>query len=169
MVIYKIKPEVKVLLEEKMQGVVPEYKSREAAGADIRIVYNPDKASGWNVSTANGKFSASYFLKPGETKLFNLGFRVEIPTGYELQIRSRSGMAKKGIFVINSPGTIDSDYRGPVMVLLHNSGDKRFGINHGDRVGQLVLKRAPQANFVLVDILSETERGSGGFGSTGVK
>lgn len=162
--------EVKILLEDKMQGQVPEYKTKEAAGADVRIVYNPDKnPNDWRVSTENGKFEAYTRLKPGETRLFNLGFRVEIPAGFELQLRSRSGMAKKGIFVINSPGTIDSDYRGPMMVLLHNAGEEHFQLNHNDRVGQLVLKRAPQAEYVLVDSLSETERGSGGFGSTGVR
>jgi len=161
--------DVKILLEDKMQGRVPEYKTAEAAGADVRIVYNPDKPFGWSTKTTNGEFSAQYILGPGETKLFNLGFRVEIPCGYELQVRSRSGMAKNGIFVINSPGTIDSDYRGPCMILLHNATDKMYTMNHGDRVGQFVLKRAPQANFVLVDAIGETARGEGGFGSTGVK
>jgi dUTP pyrophosphatase len=163
------KVEVKVLLEDKMQAQVPEYKTAEACGADVRIVFNPDKPQNWHTDTCNGKLEAFTFLRVGETRLFNLGFRVEIPTGFELQLRSRSGMAKKGIFVINSPGTIDSDYRGPMMVLLHNAGDKEFTLKHQDRVAQLVLKRAPQAEFVLVNALSETERGEGGFGSTGVK
>lgn len=163
------KVEVKVLLDEKMRAQVPEYKTPEAAGADIRVVFNPDKPSGWMPQTKNGEFTATYGLKVGETKLFDLGFRVEIPQGYELQLRSRSGMAKKGIFVINSPGTIDSDYRGPMKVLLHNASGKWFTINHNDRIGQLVLKRAPQAEFVLAESLSETVRGEGGFGSTGVK
>lgn len=171
------KVKVKILLDENMGAQVPEYKTTEAAGADVRIVFNPNKPDRW-ANTVNinplmlqkeHRDNLWTFLGAGETRLFDLGFSVEVPKGYELQLRSRSGMAKKGIFVINSPGTIDSDYRGPMMVLLHNAGSNNFTLNHGDRIGQLVLKRAPQAEFVMVDKLSDTERGEGGFGSTGVK
>lgn len=157
--------EVKVLLDKKMKAQLPEYKTAEAAGADVRVVYNPDKPDGW-IKTNDDLF---YVLKPKETKLFDTGIKVEMKPGWEIQMRSRSGMAKNGIFVINSPGTIDSDYRGPVKVLLHNASSEDQYISHGDRAAQLVLKRAPQARFVEVSELTETKRGEGGFGSTGVK
>lgn len=104
----------------------------------------------------------------GETVLVPTGMCFEIPRGYEIQVRSRSGLAKKGIFVANSPGTIDSDYRGEVGILIFNSNDYPVFINDGDRVAQLVLKEVEVPWWEIVEELSETERGSGGFGSTGV-
>ena len=96
------------------------------------------------------------------------GLRIEIPAGYEVQIRPRSGLAlKHGITLPNTPGTIDSDYRGPLGVILLNAGQESFEIRHGERIAQMVVAPVLQAQFALVDALSGSERGSGGFGSTG--
>lgn len=96
------------------------------------------------------------------------GFSVEVPEGYELQVRSRSGLAANyGVHVLNSPGTIDSDYRGEIYVILHNTGSKPYAVSRGDRIAQIVLKPVEQAFVVEVDGLSETDRGDGGLGSTG--
>lgn len=142
-------PGVKVKLEG---GTLPEYKHSGDAGADVRV-------AGHGI----------YTMSPGETKAFDLGMRIAIDPGYEIQVRSRSGLALKGIVVANSPGTIDSGYRGPCKVILHNQSDAPFNIHGGDRVAQFVVKRAPQAMFCSVDNLDETLRGEGGLGSTGVK
>ncbi|MBI5019816.1 MAG: dUTP diphosphatase [Ignavibacteriales bacterium] len=107
-------------------------------------------------------------LKKGETALVPTGFIIEIPQGYEAQIRPRSGLAVKyGIGVLNSPGTIDSDYRGEVKVILTNFGKEDFKINKGDRIAQMVIAPVVQANWIEVESLDETKRGSGGFGHTG--
>ena len=106
---------------------------------------------------------------PGARALVPTGLRLDIPQGYEVQIRPRSGLAlKHGITLPNSPGTIDSDYRGPLGVIVMNAGEADFTIKHGDRIAQMVVAPVLQAQFTLVRALSETERGSGGFGSTGV-
>jgi dUTP pyrophosphatase len=95
---------------------------------------------------------------------------MEIPVGYEAQVRPRSGLAfKKGVTVLNSPGTVDADYRGEVGVILVNLSSEEFIIEDGERIAQMVIAKHEQANWIEVDILDETERGSGGFGSTGVK
>lgn len=108
-------------------------------------------------------------IAPGEIKLIPTGVRVAIPEGYEIQVRPRSGLAvKHGITLINSPGTIDSDYRGEIKVGLINHGSKNFSVRRGDRVAQLVVSRVANAKFKVVTELSETERGEGGFGHTGV-
>lgn len=134
-------------------AVVPEYKTEGAAGADIcAFVKEP-------VTIAAGKYS-----------MVPTGLFFEIPTGYEVQIRPRSGLAaKNGVTVLNTPGTIDSDYRGEIKIILINLGDKDFVINNGDRVAQMVIAPVTQGTFEIVTELSETERGAGGFGSTGVK
>ncbi len=107
-------------------------------------------------------------LEPGEIVMQNTGFAVAIPEGYEIQVRPRSGLAiKHGITIINSPGTIDSDYRGEICVLVQNCGFDEFRIQKGDRIAQLVLSPVIQAQAVEVDELDETQRGAGGFGSTG--
>ncbi len=131
---------------------IPEYQTIGSAGADVCAYLNE-----------------TICLKPGMRYMVPTGLRFEIPCGYEIQMRPRSGLAaKNGITCLNSPGTIDSDYRGEVKVILINHGDEDFIINNGDRVGQIVLAPVFQASFKLVDNLSETERGAGGFGSTGV-
>lgn len=109
-------------------------------------------------------------LKPLERVLVKTGLFLELPQGHECQVRPRSGLAlKKGITVLNSPGTIDADYRGEVGVILINLSNEDFTIEDGERIAQLVFAKHEQAKFTIVDSLSETERGSGGFGSTGVK
>ena len=133
-------------------AVVPEYKTAGAAGADIyALVSEP-------VTIPAGKFA-----------MVPTGLFFEIPEGYEVQVRPRSGLAaKNGVTVLNTPGTIDSDYRGEIKVILINLGDKDFVINSGDRIAQMVVAPVTQATFQITDSLSETERGTGGFGSTGV-
>jgi len=137
---------IKKLNEE---AVIPAYQSELAAGFDLHSIED-------------------YILKPGERKLIKTGLAFEIESGYEMQIRPRSGLAfKHGITVLNSPGTIDADYRGEIMVLLINLGDEDFEIKKGDRIAQAVIAPVVQATFIEADKLSETKRGSGGFGSTG--
>ena len=106
-------------------------------------------------------------LYPGEIKVINLGFSVEVPNGYELQVRSRSGLATKGCFVVNGVGCIDSDYRGDVGVILGNMSQGIIPLVKGIRIAQLKLSAAPNINWEVIDEVSETDRGTGGFGSTG--
>lgn len=133
-------------------AVVPEYKTAGAAGCDVcAFIEQP-------VTIQSGKFA-----------MIPTGLYFEIPEGYEIQVRPRSGLAaKNGITVLNTPGTIDSDYRGELRIILINLGDKDFVINNGDRIAQIIIAAVTQAQFKIVDSLSETERGTGGFGSTGV-
>jgi dUTP pyrophosphatase len=132
---------------------LPFYETAGAAGAELRA----DLAD-----------RTPIVLEPGARALVPTGLRVEIPDGYEIQIRPRSGLAlQHGITLPNTPGTIDSDYRGPLGVILLNAGQEPFEIAHGDRIAQMVIAPILQARFELVEELSETVRGSGGFGSTG--
>ncbi len=149
----KMKVEISWLHTEKNNDLsLPEYQSELAAGMDVRAAV--DKP---------------YRLEPGEIHLFPSGFQVALPTGYELQVRPRSGLAvKHGITVINSPGTIDADYRGEVRVALINLGKTAFTVNRGDRIAQLVLAPVVQAQLELVNKLDDTERGTGGFGHSGI-
>lgn len=125
--------------------------------------YQTDGSSGMDIQAA-----LTVTLPPGGGTLIPTGFAVEVPEGYELQCRSRSGLARQGVFVTNSPGTIDSDYRGEVCVLLSNLDQRRtFEVRRGDRVAQLVLIQVPKATVKEVKELSETKRAEGGFGSTG--
>lgn len=109
------------------------------------------------------------YLFPGETKLFQTGLKVEIPMGQEGQIRSRSGLAKKGLVVANSPGTIDSGYRGEVCILLHNNSRETQFIEDGDRIAQLVVCPVELPRVEIVEALEDSPRGAAGFGSTGMK
>lgn len=130
----------------------PSYASLEAAGADIRAFVEGE-----------------IVLQPGECKLIPTGIKLEIPRGYEIQVRPRSGLAlKHGVSVLNSPGTIDSDYRGEVGVILINHGKEPFAVTAGMRIAQLVLSSVVQAQFTCKEDLSATLRGEGGFGHTGV-
>lgn len=132
---------------------LPAYETAGAAGADLR---------------ANLPDRGSLTLAPGARMLVPTGLRLSIPPGYEVQIRPRSGLAlKHGITLPNSPGTIDSDYRGPLGVIVMNAGDADFVISHGDRIAQMVVAPVVQARISLLDTLEETARGQGGFGSTG--
>jgi len=133
---------------------LPFYASAGAAGADLRANF-PDRGS--------------LVLEPGARALVPTGLRLAIPDGYEVQIRPRSGLAlKHGITLPNAPGTIDSDYRGVLGVIVMNAGDAPFEIAHGDRIAQMVVAPVSRAGFVEVDALCDTARGAGGFGSTGV-
>ncbi|MFN3663656.1 dUTP diphosphatase [Yoonia sp.] len=132
---------------------LPRYETTGAAGADLR---------------ANFADRAAVDLAPGARALIPTGLRMEIPQGFEVQIRPRSGLAlKQGLTLLNTPGTIDSDYRGPVGVIMINHGHETVTITHGMRIAQMVVAPVVQAGFVLVDSLSDSTRGSGGFGSTG--
>ncbi len=113
--------------------------------------------------------ASDIILKPGKIKLISTGIKIKIPKGYEGQIRPRSGLAlKHGITVLNTPGTIDSDYRGIVKVILINLGEKDFFIQRGDRIAQLVIQKIFFPNFKLVETLDKTKRGEGGFGHSGI-
>ena len=134
---------------------LPSYETAGAAGADLRANFPEGERGG-------------LVIEAGARVLVPTGLRLEIPQGYEVQIRPRSGLAlKHGITLPNSPGTIDSDYRGPLGVILLNAGDQPFAVNHGDRIAQMVVAPVVQARFELVSELGETVRGEGGFGSTG--
>jgi dUTP pyrophosphatase len=121
-------------------------------------------AAGWDL-----RASEDVIIEQQETAIVPTGFSVEFPSGYEMQIRSRSGLAARGIVVANSPGTVDADYRGEVKVILRNESDDRFRIRVGDRIAQAVFAKLPDIELVEADSLSDTERGHGGIGSTGVR
>jgi len=132
---------------------LPEYETAASAGMDFRA----------NLETA-------VILKPLERTIVKTGLFLELPIGVEAQVRPRSGLAaKKGITVLNAPGTIDADYRGEIGVILVNLSDENFTIENGERVAQLVIAKHERAAWQQVKILTETQRGTGGFGSTGVK
>ena len=123
-------------------------------------------AAGMDVCAA---LEAAVVIQPGERAMIPCGFAMAVPVGYEVQVRPRSGLAwKKGITVLNTPGTIDADYRGEVKVVLINHGTEPFEIQKGERIAQLVVAQVPRVSVQVVDSLEETDRGAGGFGSTGV-
>ncbi|MFP5516748.1 MAG: dUTP diphosphatase [Alphaproteobacteria bacterium] len=133
---------------------LPSYATEGAAGFDLRAAVPADEPA---------------VLTPGKRMLVQTGFAVGLPAGWEMQIRPRSGLAvKNGVTVLNTPGTVDCDYRGPVGVCLINLGDEPFTIARGDRIAQAVIAPAPRAALIEVESLDETARGTGGFGSTGV-
>jgi dUTP pyrophosphatase len=132
---------------------LPSYESAFAAGMDIRAA-----------------LEKPITLQPGERRLIPSGLKMAMPQGYEAQMRPRSGLAyRNGITMLNTPGTIDADYRGELKMLAVNLGEEAFTINHGDRIAQMVIAPVIQAEINEVKTLSETDRGDGGFGSTGVK
>lgn len=135
---------------------LPAYETAGAAGADLRANFPPDQRA------------AGLVLAPMARAIVPTGLRLAIPPGFEAQIRPRSGLAlKHGITLPNTPGTIDSDYRGPLGVLLVNLGAEPHHIRHGDRIAQMVVAPVVQARFALAGALDDTARGAGGFGSTG--
>ncbi len=146
----------KVLVKKLEHGQdlpLPNYETIASAGMDIRAA-----------------LEATIILKPGERKLIPTGLQMALPEGYEAQIRPRSGLAiRSGITMLNSPGTIDADYRGEVKVIAINHSEEEFEIKHGDRIAQMVIAPVTQFPVVEVDELDETDRGDGGFGSTGVR
>tara|TARA_B110000090_G_scaffold184605_1_gene212090 strand:+ start:346 stop:780 length:435 start_codon:yes stop_codon:yes gene_type:complete len=132
---------------------LPEYETLASAGMDLRA-----------------NIVAAITLKPLERTIIKTGLFIELPIGIEAQVRPRSGLAaKKGITVLNAPGTIDADYRGEIGVILVNLSNKNFNIENGERVAQLVVAKHERAAWQQVEVLGETKRGAGGFGSTGVK
>ncbi|GAB1857949.1 dUTP diphosphatase [Flavobacteriaceae bacterium MHTCC 0001] len=132
---------------------VPHYETIASAGMDLRA-----------------NLSESRVLKPLERTIVGTGLFIELPVGVEAQVRPRSGLAaKKGVTVLNAPGTIDADYRGEIGVILVNLSNEDFTIQNGERIAQLVIAKHERAEWIVVEELSETERGKGGFGSTGVK
>ena len=134
-------------------GIYPEYETEGSAGMDIRAYIDEP-----------------VIIKPGERKLIPTGLRIQLPAGYEAQIRARSGLAiKNGITLINAIGTIDSDYRGEIKVGLVNLSDEDHVIENGDRIAQMVIAEYKRAVLEPAENLEETERGSGGFGHTGTK
>ncbi len=136
----------------KSKNSLPAYETAHAAGMDLRA-----------------DVDETVVLKPMERKLLPTGLFMELPEGFEAQIRPRSGLAfKHGIGIVNSPGTIDADYRGEIKVLLINFSDQDFEINNGDRIAQMVVARHEKVNWEKVELLNETTRGVGGYGHTGV-
>lgn len=132
---------------------LPRYATNQSAGMDLRA-----------------NLESTITLHPMERRLIPTGLHIALPEGFEAQVRPRSGLAlKHGITVLNTPGTIDADYRGEIMVLLINFSDKDFVINSGERIAQMVIARHEQGELIEVETLDETERGSGGYGHTGVK
>ena len=141
-----------VQIINKSKHATPAYETEGAAGMDLRA-----------------NIDASITLKPLERVIVKTGLFIALPVGFEAQVRPRSGLAaKKGITVLNSPGTVDADYRGEIGVILVNLSNDDFVINDGERIAQLIIAKHERATWIEVDVLSETERGSGGFGSTGV-
>lgn len=153
-------PLIQILWEDWADQTLPlpAYETAGAAGADLRANLRPeDRALG-------------LVLQPMARAIFPTGLRLAIPAGYEVQIRPRSGLAAKfGLTIPNAPGTIDSDYRGPLGVILANLGADPYTIRHGERIAQMVVAPVVQARFGMVQALSQTARGEGGFGSTGTQ
>ena len=142
---------VKIINQSKHS--LPQYETEASAGVDIRA-----------------NLSETITLNPLQRTIVKTGLFIELPVGYEAQVRPRSGLAAKyGITVLNSPGTIDADYRGEIGVILINLSNEPFVIEDGERIAQLVFAKHEQAQWLSVETLSETDRGAGGFGSTGVK
>ena len=144
---------MKINIVNKSKHELPHYATSQSAGMDLRA-----------------NLEEPILLKPLQRTLVKTGLFMELPIGYEAQVRPRSGLAfKKGITVLNSPGTIDADYRGEISVILVNLSDEEFVIEDGERVAQMVIAKHEQADWEVVVELVETERGASGFGSTGVK
>ena len=144
---------MKLQIINKSHHALPEYATPQSAGMDLRANLNEPVT-----------------LNPLERKLIPTGLYMALPAGYEAQVRPRSGLAiKKGITVLNTPGTVDADYRGEVCVILINLSNEPFIVNDGERIAQMVIAKHEQPEIVEVDVLDETERGTGGFGHTGTK
>lgn len=142
-----------IRIKKERGALIPCYKTEGSSGADVCAF-----------------LTESVTLRPLERKLIPTGLYVTIPSGYEIQVRPRSGLAlKSGVTVLNSPGTIDSDYRGEIGIILINLGEEPFEIKNGDRIAQLVCAQTVQLSFCETDELEGTERGAGGFGSTGIR
>ena len=148
-----INKKMTIKIINKSNHALPNYETIASAGMDLRA-----------------NLSETRVLKPLERSIVGTGLFIELPIGYEAQVRPRSGLAaKKGITVLNTPGTIDADYRGEIGVILVNLSNEDFTIENGERIAQLVISKHERAEWVEVNELSETSRGAGGFGSTGIK
>lgn len=144
---------MKINIINKSNHPLPSYETEASAGMDLRA-----------------NITEEITLKPLERQLIATGIFIELPIGYEAQIRPRSGLAYKfGISIVNSPGTIDADYRGEIKVLLVNLSNEVFAVNNGDRIAQMVIAKHEKAEWEVVDSLTDTQRGAGGYGHTGVK
>lgn len=144
---------MKIKIINKSTHALPHYETKASAGMDLRA-NNPE----------------AIILQPLERTIVKTGLFIELPIGYEAQVRPRSGLAaKKGITVLNAPGTVDADYRGEIGVILVNVSNEPFTIENGERIAQLVIAKHERAEWNEVDVLSDTSRGTGGFGSTGTK
>ncbi|WP_431133162.1 dUTP diphosphatase [Psychroserpens mesophilus] len=144
---------MQIKIINKSNHDLPHYETIASAGMDLRASLSEPRT-----------------LKPLERSIVGTGLFIELPVGIEAQVRPRSGLAaKKGITVLNAPGTIDADYRGEIGVILINLSNEDFVINNGERIAQLVIAKHERAEWQQVEVLSDTDRGSGGFGSTGVK
>jgi len=144
---------LKIKVVNKGHQPLPQYATAQSAGMDLRA-----------------NLDAPVTLKPLERRLIPTGLHIALPVGYEAQVRPRSGLAlKKGITVLNTPGTIDADYRGEIGVVLINLSQDEFVVEDGERIAQMIIARHEQGNFEEVEVLDETERGEGGYGHTGVK
>ena len=144
---------MKINIVNKGHQPLPQYATPQSAGMDLRA-----------------NLEEPVTLKPLERRLIPTGLHIALPAGYEAQVRPRSGLAlKKGITVLNTPGTIDADYRGEIGVVLINLSQEEFVVNDGERIAQMVIARHENAEFIEVEVLDETERGEGGYGHTGVK
>ena len=144
---------MKIKIINTSEHPLPSYETMFSAGMDLRVA-----------------LVESSTLKPLQRAIVKTGLFLELPIGYEAQVRPRSGLAaKKGITVLNAPGTIDADYRGEIGVILVNLSNEDFTIENGERIAQLVIAKHERANWEEVEVLEETDRGSGGFGSTGLK
>jgi len=142
---------MKVKIVNKSLNELPEYSTQHAAGLDLRA-----------------NLTDTVILEPFERKLIPTGLYIELPVGFEAQVRPRSGLAlKRGITVLNSPGTIDADYRGEIQVILINLSSEKFIIQHGERIAQMIVASHEKVNWEKVEFLDDTVRGNGGFGHTG--
>ena len=143
---------LEIKIKNTSNNPLPYYQTPHSAGVDIMVFIHE-----------------IIILHPGERRLISTGLFIELPFGYEAQIRPRSGLAfKHGITVLNSPGTIDADYRGEIKILLINLGELDFEIKNGDRIAQMIIHQYETAAWTIVEDLSESKRGAGGYGSTGV-
>lgn len=148
----RVNVQIPIVLVSEIEVALPAYQSTHAAGMDLCAA-----------------IAEPLTLMPGQRRLVPTGYAIALPEGFEAQVRPRSGLAlKHGVTVLNAPGTIDADYRGEMQVLLINHGDEPFEIRRGDRIAQLVISAVARATLMPSDSLSETERGKGGYGSTGV-
>jgi dUTP pyrophosphatase len=144
---------IQIKVVNKSTNSLPEYATSQSAGMDLRA-----------------NLADPITLKSLERKLIPTGLYISLPAGYEAQVRPRSGLAlKKGVTVLNTPGTIDADYRGEIGIILVNLSNEDFVIENGERIAQMVIAKCEQASFVQVDVLDETDRSAGGFGHSGVK